>query len=98
VPDEATVCRFPPPARTHGLGRRLFDEFAAASRGARVKIAADTIVDAKKSGKARDPDTHQTRKGNQWYFGMTAHFGVNRRTKLIYAAVATPANVPTARY
>ena len=36
---------------------------------------------------------HQTRKGNQWYFGMKAHIGVDSRTKLIHAVVATPANV-----
>jgi IS5 family transposase len=36
---------------------------------------------------------HQTKKGNQWYFGMKAHFGVDSRSKLIHAAVATPANV-----
>jgi IS5 family transposase len=36
---------------------------------------------------------HQTKKGNQWYFGMKAHFGVDGRTKLIHAVVATPANV-----
>jgi IS5 family transposase len=36
---------------------------------------------------------HQTKKGNQWYFGMKAHLGVDSRTKLIHAAVATPANV-----
>jgi IS5 family transposase len=35
---------------------------------------------------------HQTKKGNQWYFGMKAHFGVDSRTKLIHAVVATPAN------
>jgi IS5 family transposase len=36
---------------------------------------------------------HQTKKGNQWYFGMKAHFGVDSRTKPIHAVVATPANV-----
>ena len=36
---------------------------------------------------------HQTKKGNQWYFGMKAHFGIDSRTKLIHAVVATPANV-----
>ena len=36
---------------------------------------------------------HQTKKGNQWYFGMKAHIGVDSRTKLIHAVVATPANV-----
>jgi IS5 family transposase len=36
---------------------------------------------------------HQTKKGNQWYFGMKAHFGVDSRTKVIHVVVATPANV-----
>ena len=47
----------------------------------------------KNADKARDPEMHQTKKGNQWYFGMKAHFGVDSRTRLIHAAVATPANV-----
>ena len=40
---------------------------------------------------------HQTKKGNQWYFGMKAHVGVDSRTKLIHCAVATAANVADAR-
>jgi IS5 family transposase len=47
----------------------------------------------KNANKARDPEMRQTKKGKQWYFGMKAHFGVDSRTKLIHAAVATPANV-----
>jgi hypothetical protein len=47
----------------------------------------------KNGDKARDREMQQTKKGNQWYFGMKAHFGVDSRTKLIYAVVATPANV-----
>ena len=47
----------------------------------------------KNADKARDPEMHQTKKGNQWYFGMKAHLGVDSRTKLIHAVVATPANV-----
>src|SRR6516162_1332851 len=43
--------------------------------------------------KAGDPEMHQTKKGNQWYFGMKAHLGGDSRTKVIHAAVATPANV-----
>src|SRR5207248_1838794 len=67
-----------------------------------LKVASGTIVDAtiinapsstKNADKARDPEMHQTKKGNQWYFGMKAHFGVDSRTKLIHAVVATPANV-----
>jgi transposase, IS5 family len=39
---------------------------------------------------------HQTKKGNQWYFGMKAHVGVDSRTKLIHSALVTPANVADA--
>ena len=58
-----------------------------------LKVATGTIVDAtiinapsstKNADKARDPEMHQTKKGNQWYFGMKAHFGVDSRTKLIH--------------
>ena len=67
-----------------------------------LKVATGTIVDAtiinapsstKNADKARDPEMHQTKKGNQWYFGMKAHFGVDSRSKLIHAVQATPANV-----
>jgi IS5 family transposase len=56
-------------------------------------VATGTIVDAtiinapsstKNADKARDPEMHQTKKGNQWYFGMEAHFGVDSRSKLIH--------------
>jgi IS5 family transposase len=66
-----------------------------------LKVATGTIVDAtitdapsstKNAAKARDPEMHQTKKGNQWYFGMKAHFGVDSRTKLIHSVAATPAN------
>jgi len=51
----------------------------------------------KNAQKARDPEMHQTKKGNQWYFGIKAHLGVDSRTKLIHAVVATPANVADSR-
>jgi transposase, IS5 family len=47
----------------------------------------------KNATKSRDPEMHQTKKGNQWYFGMKAHFGVDGKTKVIHAVVATAANV-----
>jgi len=43
--------------------------------------------------KARDPEMHQTKKGNQWYFGMKAHIGMDSRTHTIHSIVATAANV-----
>src|SRR6201993_2647761 len=79
-----------------------FDEVQRQLAAKGLKVATGTIVDAtiinaplstKNADKARDPEMHQTRKGNQWYFGMKAHFGVDSRSKLIHAVVATPANV-----
>ena len=102
VPDETTVCRFRHLLETHDLGRRLFDEVQRHLAAKGLKVATGTIVDAtiisapsstKNAAKARDPEMHQTRKGNQWYFGMKAHLGVDSRSKLIHAVVATAANV-----
>ena len=102
VPHETTVCRFRHLLEAHDLGRRLFDEVQRRLAANGLKIATGTIVDAtiinappstKNAQKARDPEMHQTKKGNQWHFGMKAHLGVDSRTKLIHAVVATPANV-----
>src|SRR6516162_437308 len=101
APDETTVCRFRHLLEAHDLGRRLFDEVRRYLADKGLKIATGTIVDAaiihapsstKNADKARDPEMHQTKKGNQWYFGMKAHLGVDSRSKLIHAVVATPAN------
>jgi IS5 family transposase len=65
-------------------------------------VSRGTIVDAtiisapsstKNRTKERDPEMHQTKKGNQWYFGMKAHIGVDSQTKLIHSVAATAANV-----
>ena len=102
VPDETTVCRFRHLLETHDLGQQLFDEVQRHLTAKGLKVATGTIVDAtiinapsstKNAAKARDPEMHQTKKGNQWYFGMKAHFGVDSRSKLIHAVAATPANV-----
>ncbi len=102
VPDETTVCRFRHLLEAHDLGRRLFDLVQRHLARNGLRIATGTIVDAtiigapsstKNAAKPRDPEMRQTKKGNQWYFGMKAHLGVDSRSKLIHAAVATPANV-----
>src|SRR5690349_2015855 len=102
VPDETTVCRFRHLLEAHDLGQQLFDEVQRHLAAKGLKVATGTIVDAtiinapsstKNADKARDPEMHQTRKGNQWYFGMKAHLGVDSRSKLIHAVAATPANV-----
>ena len=102
VPDETTMCRFRHLLEDHDLGRRLFEAVQRDLAEKGLKIATGTIVDAtiinapsstKNRAKARDPEMHQTKKGNQWYFGMKAHFGVDSRSKLIHSVAATPANV-----
>ena len=60
-------------------------------------IVDATILDAPAStqnrAQARDPEMHQVKKGNQWYFGMKAHIGVDAATGLVHSVVATAANV-----
>jgi IS5 family transposase len=102
VPDETTICKFRHLLETHNLGGRLFELIAEYLQDNGLKISTGTIVDAtiisapsstKNREKQRDPEMHQTKKGNQWYFGMKAHIGVDSKTKLMHAVVATAANV-----
>ncbi len=96
------MLRFRHLLEAHGLGQKLFEQVHGYLERQGIKIGTGTIVDAtiisappstKNKDKRRDPDMHQTKKGNQWYFGMKAHIGVDSQTKLIHAVVATPANV-----
>ena len=102
VPDETTICKFRHLMERHNLGDELFRLVNVYLEENGLKLSRGTIVDAsiinapsstKNKDKARDPEMHQTRKGNQWYFGMKAHIGVDSRSKLIHSVVATAANV-----
>lgn len=106
VPDQTTVCKFRHLLERHGLAARIFAEVNSylAARG--LKVGTGTIVDAtilhapsstKNRAGERDPEMHQVRKGNQWYFGMKAHVGVDSETKLIHSVAATAANVADSR-
>ena len=101
-PDETTICRFRHLLEKHNLGKKLFDAVNIYLRENGIKIGTGTIVDAtiinapsstKNKAKERDPEMHQTKKGNNWFFGMKAHIGVDSRSKLIHTLVTTPANV-----
>lgn len=102
VPDETTVCKFRHLLERHGLGAKIFARVNGYLERHGMKIGTGTIVDAtilaapsstkNKSG-ARDPQMHQTRKGNEWHFGMKAHVGVDADTKLVHSVEATAANV-----
>lgn len=102
VPDETTICKFRHLMERHNLGDQLFHLINQYLAENGMSVNRGTIVDAtiinapsstKNKKKQRDPDMHQTRKGNQWYFGMKAHVGVDSQTKLIHSVVATAANV-----
>jgi IS5 family transposase len=102
VPDETTICKFRHLLEAHQLGQQLFARIGAYLATQGMKVNRGTIVDAtiisapsstKNHTKERDPEMHQTKKGNQWYFGMKAHIGVDSRTKLIHSVAATAANV-----
>ncbi len=98
APDETAVCKFRHLLEQHGLGARLFEAMRQhlQSRGlvvAHGTIVNATIIDAPSSTKnadpARDPEMHQTKKGNEWYFGMKAHIGVDSQNKLIHSVAVT---------
>ena len=102
VPDATTLLRFRRLLETHQLGERLFATVGEVLQARGLKLGTGTIVDAtiiaapsstKNADKARDPEMHQTRKGQQWYFGMKMHIGVDSRTGLAHRAVVTAANV-----
>ena len=102
APDETTVCKFRHLLEAHNLGKQLFALIAEYLDENGMKVRTGTIVDAtiidaptstKNRRKERDPEMHQTKKGQQWYFGMKAHIGVDSRTKLIHSVAATSANV-----
>ena len=102
VPDETTVCKFRHLLEAHQLGEEILGTVNLHLQAQGVRITRGTIVDAtilhapsstKNREQQRDPEMHQTRKGNQWYFGMKAHVGADSQTKIIHTVVATAANV-----
>lgn len=102
APDESTVCKFRHLLEAHHLGDKMFGALNAHLRQRGFKLSRGTIVDAtiisapssiKNQDKARDGEMHQTKKGNQWYFGMKGHIGTDARTKLIHSVVVSPAHV-----
>lgn len=106
VPDETTVCKFRHLLEKHRLGEKIFSEVNAYLRKSGIKVSGGTIVDAtiisapsstKNADKARDPEMHQTKKGNEWHFGMKAHIGVDSAQRIIHTIVATAANVHDSR-
>jgi len=102
VPDATTLLKLRRLLQDNDLTRTLLDEINAHLTEQGLLMRAGTIVDAtiiaapsstKNEGKTRDPDMHQTKKGNQWFFGMKAHIGVDAESGIVHSVVATAANV-----
>lgn len=88
APDETTILNFRHLLERHQVTAQLFAEVRALLAERRLLLTTGTIVDAtiihapsstKNATKTRDPEMHQTKKGNQWYFGMKVHIGADHR-------------------
>jgi len=102
APDATTLLKFRHLLEKHHLNEKLFAEVGRVLQGSGMTLKTGTIVDAtivaapsstKNADKARDPEMHQTRKGQQWYFGMKLHIGVDSQSGLAHSTVVTAANV-----
>ncbi len=101
LPDETTILNFRHFIERHKLGQRLFDNVQEHLKSKGLALREGSIVDAtiisaptstkNKQGK-RDPEMHQTKKGNEWHFGMKMHIGVDDSTGLIHSIATTSAN------
>ena len=102
LPDESTILHFRHLLENHSLGQGLLEEINAHLDSQGLRLREGTIVDAtiieapsstKNQARERDPEMHQTKKGNQWHFGMKAHIGVDCETGIVHSMTATAANV-----
>lgn len=102
VPDETTILKFRHLLEQHELSKALFDEMTAVLTERGLLLRQGTIVDAtliaappstKNRTKSRDPEMKQTKKGNQWYFGMKVHIGADAASGCVHSAEMTSANV-----
>lgn len=102
VPDGTTLLKFRRLLEKHQLGQALFAKVGEVLQAQGMKVGTGTIVDAtiiaapsstKNADRQRDPEMHQTRKGQQWHFGMKLHIGVDSQSGLAHSAMVTAANV-----
>jgi IS5 family transposase len=101
LPDESTILRFRHLLEAHNLSAQLLATINATLTAKGLMLKTGTVVDAtliaapsstKNDKGERDPEMHQTKKGNQWYFGMKAHIGVDAESGLVHTVMTTPAN------
>ena len=101
VPDETTLCKFRHLLEKNDLNKLFFDAINRVMVQTGHMMKGGTIVDAtiinapsstKNAQKARDPEMHQTKKGNEWRFGMKCYIGVDAGSGLVHTMTVTAAN------
>jgi transposase, IS5 family len=106
IPDETTILNFRHLLERHGLTKAIFTAVAEYLAAKGELLRGGTIVDAtliaaspstKNKEHKRDPEMTQSKKGNQWYFGMKAHVGVDARSGLVHTAGVTTGKVHDAK-
>ena len=102
APDATTLLHFRHLLEKHGLAETMFSRLNELLEQKGLMMRGGSIVDAtiiaapsstKNKKNERDSEMHQTRKGNQWYFGMKSHIGVDAGSGLVHTVVNTAANV-----
>src|SRR4051812_6413257 len=106
IPDETTILNFRHLLEAHELTKTVFEAVAEYLEARGALLRGGTIVDAtliaaspstKNEAGKRDPQMHSSKKGNQWYFGMKAHVGVDAISGLVHTAGVTSGNVHDAK-
>jgi transposase, IS5 family len=102
IPDRVSILRFRHMLEEHQLAPQILATVNATLADKGLMLRQGTVVDAtliaapsstKNQDGERDPEMHQTKKGNQWHFGMKAHIGVDADSGLVHTVVGTAANV-----
>lgn len=102
LPDETTILRFRHRLEEHKLAPKILAAVNELLAAKGLLLRAGTVVDAtliaapsstKNKAGERDPDMHQSKKGNQWHFGMKAHIGVDAESGLVHTVRGTAGNV-----
>ena len=102
IPSESSILRFRHLLERHKLADQILATVNALLQAKGLQLKAGTVVDAtliaaptstKNQSGERDPEMHQSKKGNQWYFGMKAHIGVDADSGLVHTVRGTSGNV-----
>jgi len=102
LPDRVSILRFRRLLEKHNLAEQFFETVNAMLRARGLMLHCGTVIDAtiiaapsstKNSSGKRDPEMHQTKKGNQWHHGMKSHIGADAQSGLVHSLVGTAANV-----